>query len=253
MIARAYFELCRAAGRVLRSAKYSTARFDDHDRPLVRKRRRFYAPLLVWWGGPLVTLLNTGIRVLPQRDWEEREREIYTKLYGASIRVEADGTLILPRLAGQTLADVLDDPAREESSRKRAIELAVTALARFHRLGFTHGDAMAENVLVDLQAGAGHWFDFETVHDSRRPTAWRRADDVRALLVTCVLRAVPDTRAETLAFVLDVYADQDVTRLVARNFASVWRRPLTFHLAQAAVPFECFVEIGRLLRERLGD
>jgi hypothetical protein len=253
MIARAYFELCRAAGRVLRSAKYSTARFDQQDELLVRKRRRFYAPLLVWMGDPLVTLLNTGVRVLPQREWEVREREIYTKLYGTSIRIEADGTLILPRLTGQTLAAVLDDPAREESVGKRAIELAVIALAQFHRLAFTHGDAMAENVLVDLQAGVAHWFDFETLHDSRRPTPWCRADDVRALLVTCLHRTVPENRAETLAFVLDVYADQEVTRVLAANFASVWRRPLTFHLAQGAVSFECFLEIGRLLRERLGD
>src|SRR5688572_12126305 len=149
MIARAYFELCRAAGRALRSAKYTTARYDDHDQPLVQKRRRVYAPLLVWMSGPLVTLLNTGVRVLPQRDWEERERQLYATLYGTSVRIESHGTLILPRLMGETLAAVLDDPAREESIRKRAIELAVIALAQFHRLGFTHGDAMAENVLID--------------------------------------------------------------------------------------------------------
>ena len=86
---------------------------------------------------------------------------------------------------------VLDDPNLEESLRKRAIELAVVALAEFHRLGFTHGDAMAENVLIDLDRGLAHWFDFETVHDSSRPITWRRADDVRALLVTCMVRTVP--------------------------------------------------------------
>ena len=241
MFARAYFVLCLAAGRLLRSARYSTARIDDQDgKPLVRKHRLFYAPLLVWMGGPLVRLLNTGVRVLPQREWEERERQIYTELYGTSIRIEADGTLVLPRLAGETLAAVLEDPGREESIRKRAIELAVIALAKFHRLGFTHGDAMAENVLVDLEAGVAHWFDFETIHDSSRPMAWRRADDVRALLVTCLVRTVPEKHAETLAFILDVYADEEVTRVLAASFASVWRRPLTFHLAQAGVVVRVF-------------
>jgi hypothetical protein len=249
MFARAYFALCLAAGRVLRSARYSTARIDDHDRnPLVRKHRLFYAPLLVWMGGPLVRLLNTGVRVLPQRAWQERERDIYTRLYGTSIRIEADGTLTLPRLAGETLASVLENPGREESIRKRAIELAVVALAKFHRLGFTHGDAMAENVLVDLEADVAYWFDFETIHDSRRPIAWRRGDDVRALLVTCLLRTIPEQHAETLAFILDVYADQEVTLVLATHFASVWQRPLTFHLAQAGLAFECFREIGRMLR-----
>jgi hypothetical protein len=162
----------------------------------------------------------------------------------------------------------LDDPKVDDSVRKRVIEEAVVALAEFHRLGFTHGDAMAENVMVDLaprrcsgrpeqsskgEAGAAHWFDFETIHDSSRPMAWRRADDVRALLVTCLARTVPEKRAETLQLILDVYADEGVTRVLATNFTSVFRRPLTFHLAQAGLSFQCFREIARLLRERLGE
>ena len=250
MMARVYFALCLAAGRVLRSARYSTARIADNN--VVRKRRLSYAPLLVAMGGPLVELLNTGVRVLPQRDWEERERQIYTTLYGTSIRIESDGTLVLPRLAGETLAAVLEDPKRDESIRKEAIELAVVALAKFHFLGFTHGDGMAENVLVDLHAGIGRWFDFETIHDPRRPMAWRRADDVRALLVTCLVRTVPERRTEALAFILDVYADPEVTRVLATNFASVWQRSLTFHLAQARLSFACFHEIARRLTDRCG-
>jgi hypothetical protein len=201
-------------------------------------------------GAPLAGILETGVRILPQRDWEERERRIYRSLRGASIRVDAGGVLVLPHLAGHTLATWLEDPELEESVRKRVIERAVVALAEFHRLGWTHGDAMAENVLVDLEAGVAHWFDFETIHDSSRPMAWRRADDVRALLVTCLVRTVPEKRAETLEFILDVYADEDVTRVLALSFASVWRRALTFHLAQAGVSFQCFREIGRLLRDR---
>ena len=221
--------------------------------PQVRKHRSFYAPLLVWMGGVLVRILDAGVRVLPQRDWEERERRVYRSLRGTSIRVDAGGMLVLPCLAGETLATLLEDPELEEPARKRAIERAVVALAEFHHLGFTHGDAMAENVLVDLEAGVAHWFDFETVHDSSRPLAWRRADDVRALLVTCLLRTVPEKLAETLELVLDVYADDGVTRLLATSFTSVWRRPLIFHLAQAALSFQCFREIARLLRERLGE
>ena len=143
--------------------------------------------------------------------------------------------------------------ALEESVRKTAIERAVILLAEFHHLGFTHGDAMAENVLIDLETGAAHWFDFETIHDSSRPMAWRRADDVRALAVTCLVRTAPEKRAETLQLILDVYADEGVTHLLASSFTSAWRRPLTFHLAQAGLSFQCFREIARLLRERLGE
>ena len=251
---RAYFLLCRALGRLLRSGRYSTTRIVRQDgEPLVRKHRRFYAPLLVWRGDLLVRILDTGVRVLPQRDWEERERRIYRSIRDASIRTEPDGMLILPCLAGRTLATLLEDPELGESIRRRAIHLAVLALAEFHAQGFTHGDAMAENVLVDLEAGVAHWFDFETIHDSNRPEAWRRADDVRALLVTCLLRTAPEQVAETLRLVLDVYSDEEVTRLLAESFTSVWRRPLTFHLAQAGLSLRQFREIARLLRERFGD
>ena len=150
---RAYFLLCGALGRLLRSGRYSKVRIVLEDgEAQVRKHRLFYAPLLVWMGGPLVRLLDTGVRVLPQRDWEERERRVYRSLHGTSIRIEAGGVLVLPCLAGKTLADLLEDPALEEPVRSRAIERAVVALADFHRLGWTHGDAMAENVLVDLDA-----------------------------------------------------------------------------------------------------
>ena len=289
---RACFLMCLALGRLLRSARYSRARIVDQDgdpstlrepqgRPersrgttssgssragsrdelQVRKHRVFYAPLLVWMGNVLLGILDTGVRVLPQREWEERERRVYRSLRGTSIRIEADGTLVLPCLAGETLATLLVDPELEESVRKRAIERAVVALAELHHLGFTHGDAMAENVLVDLEAGVAYWVDFETIHDMNRPLAWRRADDLRALLVTCLVRTVPEEVAETLQLVLDVYEDlwrrsckaakaDEVTPLLAASFSSALRRPLAFHLAQAGLSLQGFREIARLLNAR---
>lgn len=248
---RAWFLVCLVLGRLLRSARYSKVQVVDKDgRREVRKRRVVFAPLLIWLSRPLLRLLDTGVRILPQREWEERERQVYRNLYRDSIRIDVDGTLILPCLAGETLAALLEDPGLEDSARMRIIELSVVALAGFHRLGFTHADAMAENVLIDLEAGAAHWFDFETVHDANRPMDWRRADDVRALLVTCLLRTGAERRAETLRLILDAYADEGTTRLLATSFASVLRRPLVFHLAQAGLSFECYREIASLLVER---
>jgi hypothetical protein len=257
----AYFVLCLALGRLLRSARYSEARIVYQDGTgigdqgsgieyQVRKYRVAYAPLLIWFGDPLMGVLDTGVRVLSRRDWEEQERRMYQRVHGTAIRIDADGVLVLPRFAGKTLATLLEDPALEESVRKTAIERAVIALAEFHYLGFTHGDAMAENVLVDLEAGVARWFDFETIHDSSRPMAWRRADDLRALLVTCLVRTGPEKRAETVQLILDVYSNEGVTRFLATSFGSVWRRSLPFHLAQAGLSFQCFREIAWLLRER---
>ncbi len=235
---------------MLRSARYSDVRIVHRDsQRLVRKHRRFYAPLLIWMSGLLIRILDGGVRVLPQRDWEQREHLIYQRVYGAPIRVDGDGTILLPPLAGHTLAMVLEDPALDASIRKTAIEHAVIALADFHRLGFTHADAMAENVLVDLEAGVAHWFDFETIHEASRPLVWRRADDLRALLVTCLVRTAPEKRVETLEFILGVYADADVARVLAMSFTSVWQRALTLHLVQARLSFQCFSELSEVLRE----
>jgi hypothetical protein len=249
---RAYFRVCSGLGWLLRSTKYSQARIvrngGTHE---VQKSRLFYAPLLVSIGEPLVTILGTGVRVLHQRDWQEQEQRIYRTLRRASIRVHRRGTLVLPRLAGETLARLLEDPAIDAQVRNGAIERAVVALRGFHQLGLTHGDAMAENVLVDLDAGVAHWFDFETAHDPGRPAVWRRADDLRALLTSCLVRTVPGTRAATLRLILNAYEDEEVVRVLAARFTSTWRRSLPFHLAQAPLSFESSVEIARLLRERI--
>jgi hypothetical protein len=248
---RAYFLLCSLLGWLLRSGRYSKVRIAEQGGELqVRKHRLFFAPLLLQIGGPLLAILDPGVRVLPERAWHERERRLSRILHGASIRVEIGGTLVLPWLAGRTLATLLDDPQLGEAARKRAIERAVVALAEFHALGFTHGDAGAANVIVDLEAGVARWIDFETIHAPSRPAAWCRADDVRALLVTCLARTAPEQRAGILLLILDVYPDRGVARLLALSFASIWRRALAFHLGQAGLSIEAFREIDRLLRVR---
>ena len=250
---RCYFSLCGALASLLQSARYSSVRIahqgGEHQ---VRKRRLFYAPLLVWLAVPVLEILDAGVRVLPQRDWEERERQLYRTLHAASIQIEGNG-LVLPCLAGETLAVLLEDHELVEQVRKRAIERAVVELVVFHRLGLTHGDAMAENVLVDAEAGIARWFDFETVHDANRSTAWRRADDLRALLATCLVRTRPERLAETLHLILDAYGDEGVTRILAGSFTSVFQRPLPFHLSHARLSFPCFRKIGCLLSERVGE
>jgi hypothetical protein len=209
---RAWFLSCLTLGKMLRAGRYSKARIVSENGELLVRKSR----------------------------------------YGTSIRLDADGTLVLPYLAGETLATVLEHPASGDAVRDRSIELAVAALAELHGRGFTHADAMAENVMIDLEAGIARWFDFETVHDPSRPQDWRRADDVRALLATCLVRTSEAKLAETLQLILDVYGDDRVTRLLSPSFTSVLRRPLTFHLGQAGLSFEAFRQIARLLPEARG-
>jgi hypothetical protein len=251
LAARGYFHLCLGVGRLLRSGRYATTRIVRREGVRgVRKRRDVHAPLFVALGGPLHRLLDTGVRLLVQREWEARERQLHHALRDDGIEVERDGTLVLPCLPGTTLAALLEDPSLGARGRRRAIGLAVAALADFHSSGLTHGDAMAENVLVDLESDQAHWFDFETVHDPGRPMAWRRADDLRALLATCACRLADEQLPETIDLMLTVYADEEIARLVTDRFASPLVRPLAFHLGQAPLSYRRFREIARLLTER---
>ena len=247
---RWYFGLCRTLGWILRAGKYSRVRMVTGDGAIqVRKHRMLCAPLVVWLGRPLFSMLDTGVEVLAQRQWQDRERLVYKALDRSSVQIAAGGILVLPHLSGASLASLLESRRIDALVRRRAIERAVAALADFHSRGFTHGDAMAENVLVDVDAGVAHWLDFETVHGPSRPLTWRRADDLRALVATCLARTDPARRAETLQLIVDVYGDSATSRLLAANFSPVFRRPLAFHLAQAPLSFECFREVGQLLRE----
>ena len=250
---RAWFGACLVLGRRLRSARYAAVRIvhDGAGATVVRKHRVRYAPVLVWLGAALMRVLGTGVRVLPQRAWEERECRLHRALRDAAARVEG-ATLVLPYLPGRTLADLLDDPAVAPPARTGAMTLAAAALADLHRRGVTHGDAMAENVVVDLDAGVAHWFDFETEHEPHRAMTWRRADDVRALLATCVLRTGDARRAATVRLIVDGYGDEAVAGELAARFTTPPWRALPFHLGQAPLSPRCFREVGRLLSARAG-
>lgn len=239
---RTYFRLCLALGRLLRSARYSTAEPAAAD--LVLKRRRPYAALLIWLSRPVTWMLNTRVRILSRREWEERERMLYRRLYSASITTSPGGALLLPRLPGRTLASVLDGLDSSDRERERAIELAVVALARLHQAGETHGDAMAENVLVDLDAGVARWFDFETVHEPATLVTWRRADDLRALVATCVIRTPATERVRLASRMLAAYGDAGVAKAALEPLTEVWRRSLAFHLAQAPMSAQEFDDLS---------
>lgn len=80
---------------------------------------------------------------------------------------------------------------------------------------------------------------------------WRRADDMRALVATCVLRAPPAEVRCTVELLLSAYRDDAVGPLLSESFCRRWRPALVFHLAQAGLSFEQHQAIGRLLRARL--
>ena len=246
-VERLWFQVSLTIGRALRGGRYSRVEVVERDGvQAVRKRRVKLAPLLVWVAGGLYRMLNTGVCILPQRSWEARERELHAALYQSVVVVEDDGTLVLPSLRGRILAQLLADPRVNGATRLRAVELAVLALAQLHARGFTHADAMAENVMIDLEYGTASWFDFENAHDPSRTPNWRRADDLRTLLSSCLLHAPERERPGLFRLILQCYPNIDVTRLLPNALKS-HARALPLHLGQAPLSYNGFEELMKLL------
>ncbi len=247
--AKGYHALCSALGRCLRSATYSrVADGVEGGAPTVTKRRAGYASALIALGNIALRLLGTGTRILSQREWEERETHLYGVLYGEEARA-TPGELELPKLPGVPLAELLRDPAVSRTHRERALRLSARALRRLHDLGYTHADAMASNVLVDMSRDEARWFDFETVHSTNESPVARRADDVRALLYTCAAAADGQELSRVVDVVLEAYGHEETGCAVARRARRLFPRPLAFHLGQAGLSFGRLRQLSAALSE----
>jgi hypothetical protein len=106
---------------------------------------------------------------------------------------------------------------------------------------------MVSNVMIDIESNRARWFDFENVHDERRSISWRRADDVRALLASCLAVTDASRHAELAQCILDVYGDLNVIQLVRGLLGSTIQRSLPFHLGQAPLSYRAYSAIGRTL------
>lgn len=213
------------------------ARVERDGRAFYRKRRRWYAPLLI--AASACGTSPPRFMVLRADEWRAQEAALHRLLYGALVRFCPTGELELPACPGVTLAALLASARHTRGERRRALAAAIAALHSLHRLHvggrpFSHGDATVENVTYDPATGRAHWFDFETAHDPRRPHAWRCADDLRALLFSAAAHLDATTLAETLAAHYPDGPALAELRGLASHLAH-WPDPL--HLAQARIGY----------------
>ena len=64
-----------------------------------------------------------------------------------------------------------------------------------------------------------------------------------------VLRTPLDQRQSTLTLMAEACGDAVALRVVASDFASVWRRALPFHLGQAPLSLDAYRRTAATLRE----
>lgn len=252
--------LARLTGVFIGSFKFNTLRMGCADgRRTVWKRRRRYAPMLTVAANLYCRMLGLPIRVLINREWLQREQELYRQLYQEEVTLHPHGWLEVP-WHGDDLAHWLINPVSSVEAKMQALTSATLDLHRAHAIlvgengamrRFSHGDACVSNVAYSPEDGKAHWFDFETVHGQSEPSAVCHADDVRALLFSA-LSCLPDSLYdEAIRTILDAYPDKAVWQALQERVASGGLDFDTYHLAQAKMNPRVHRHVMELLLRQL--
>ncbi len=234
---------------------------------MIGKRRRWFVPVLIRPVNLYLRLLRARVRVLPEADWQSRERTLHRVLHGIELETGPRGWLILPRWPGVVLADYARSPMDPAPARLRGLGAASRALKDLHLVELlhpggacerlSHGDATLRNVLFDPGTGEARWFDFDTAHDPGLVPDWRHSDDLRALLYSAVEWFDDVPVAQLLRIVRDTYVNAGPWEQLRDGLArgALHRSPL--HFAQACPPNGRRRELESLLlregREQSGE
>lgn len=211
-------------------------------RQVYRKRRRWYAPLLI----ACAQITRPRFLVLSGAEWLAWEGAVYAQLYGEQIQGEGEA-LELPARPGQPLAQILLAPIDLDRA-VGAVATALRALAEIHERAillpdgtaraFSHGDATVANVTFLERAARAWWFDFETAHPAGRPHAWRCADDIRALLFSAAAILGEASIADLARLPAAHYPSATVLAALHGCMQELLLRPDPLHIAQTRVGFQ---------------
>ena len=217
---------------------------------LVAKRRSWLSRLLVPAGNLYLRLMGADSEVLSEEQWRRREQIV------ASAATRGDA-IITPLLSGETLCSILRRRDLSEDQKTSAILLALRELRSMHasvfeadageeRL-FSHGDATAQNVCVDTSKESAAWFDFDTRHRQGISAVHRQADDLRALIFSSAACMPGEDFTKVASLCAGALCSSELIRGFLERLTSSWRKPNTFHLAQAPLSFSAYQDLrGKL-------
>lgn len=259
--ARAIFKLTALYGRGLYKLKLGrVCQTQRGGQAIYIKTRHRRSALLVGVGNALLKASGGELRGLPEREWLGWEQQVGALAWpeDVSSRVRVRGrSLLCPALPGEPLAHILGS-ARDLEARLRAVEIAARELQRLQRLElslpdrsvrlWSHGDAHAGNVVVDLSRERAAWFDFETVHASWCPPLWRQADDLRALAYSCASACCPCEHPALARALAGAIECRCLSAELERQSRVLERRASALHLAQAPLGWAEHQRFGRVLR-----
>lgn len=222
----------------------------------IRKTRRRGTRGLIGLGNLYLRFHGVGVEVLADEEWLRWEQAIRLAASAmpaqpehipVSPLVQIDGRgLISPHLPGKCLHLLLADRSLPVTDALHMLGLAVQSLRRLHQIQIdwgdghpqplSHGDATAENVIVDSAAGEAPWIDFDTRHQPRLNVNDRHADDVRALLVSAALHLPASAFPALVSQVVNSYPVPAVLNSLKDRWLRTIRNPDPYRLAQGPLP-----------------
>ena len=215
---------------------------------VIRKRRSRLSRFLVPPGNLYLRLMGADSFVLTEAAWHCWEALVS----GAQVE-ERD--VVIPRVRGEVLSSLLQSRMRSLADKRDAIRLAIQALRDLHSRQInlngnpwrlSHGDATADNVRVDFEAGTAGWFDFDMRHRTRLSEQYRHADDLRAFAFSCAA-SQSEPVAEYVAEMLESHCNGETQCEFVNRLQSDWQRPTCFHLAQAPLSCERYHDFRKTL------
>lgn len=230
---------------------------------IVRKRRRFFAHVMIPPGNLFLKFIGSPICVLPTTEWLQWEQSIdeamrQNMLIPPSTDVGVvSRVLICRRLPGATLRQVLIDDNYSLEQKLDAIRWSLVALTGLHRIVadwghelrqlISHGDATVNNVIIDVDHKTACWIDFDTRHRPGVSETNRFADDLRTLIYSAAVH-LPVSDYPELARILMVTQIDDATIGSFRQKRNhEWIHLTSAQLAQAPLTWLSAVELRAAL------
>lgn len=249
-IDRLRYEARRLTGRILASGRLHRIRYDRvASIDIVLKSRRLGSRLAIAVGNLYLRWQRSEVVVLTDNEWLQWEFavEVATN-HGVVFQTQSPPHenfrgLISRVCTGRSLRSILTDPACSLDEKFAANRWAMAALHQLHRhvaewgngvqQPLSHGDATVNNVVINTQANAATWIDFDTRHHPHLSTSDRHADDFRALIFS-VASCLPQSCYPRLATeFIDFQPDASLLHRFRQRLTTDGQSLNTFQLAQA--------------------
>jgi hypothetical protein len=234
------------------------------DVELVRKRRRCFTYLIIPPGNLFLKIARSPTVVLPSARWLEWERAIETSTQRNLVATDpiAKGTCLwCRRVPGISLRQLLADRDYSPEEKSDAIRWSLAALRLLHqsvvdwghgvRQSISHGDATANNVIVDVDNRAACWIDFDMRHQPNVSEADCRTDDLRSLIYSSAVR-LPASYFPALADILvAANFDDAIIQRFRLRLTDEWSHLTAAQLAQAPLQWSAATALRAALLEAL--